>query len=1163
MLILRLRRCAQTVGVVSKLLHGHFCAVVAAMVSSWSIVGANAADAERGFTMASGFQIEQIATTDLAFDIQALTLDAEGRVVVSGPGYIRVLMDRDDDGLLDHAREIYSGPARGAMGLLADGRGIYFVGGEGLHRLDDHDGDGFADGEPTLLLPISATGEHDAHGVRRGADGFLYLIVGNSISGHAARVQGAVSPVLDPYAGTLLRLGPGGSSFEVLAHGLRNTYDFDFDAFGEVIAWDSDGERDEGLPWYRGARFYHLTAGADAGWRSSGSGKLPPHAWDTAAPAGDVGRASPTGVVVYRHDRFPPRYRGGVFALDWTFGRVLFAPLKARDGTYDTPWEGFVQGDGDVPFAPTDIDVSPDGALIVASGGRGLPGGVFRIAATSSPRVDQRPDGRHAAAGAAEDRDAALARVLRAPMPLSAWSRARWVSAAKVLRSQMFLSALASPQWTPAERVRALDAIVEIAPGSAPQALARVVSLGDKAPPRLAARAAWWAGRLSDTSTILAFLGRDDPWIARTSVEAAISALATNERAALVRSVFRHASASSRRVRQGVAAFLAHLRSEEVPPAVTTRERLVRGLASVLRSPWGKLSAAAVHDAHAVLISSDLSSLAVEPRGRVMGRAAADREARLDALRLIEMAFERLQPKRDARAAFYEAWDAVQLGPYADVINSLDAERIVRLVSSKDAALSRQAARLVALLGLGGEDGFAAVMDRLGLSTPPGEDILTLSYLAWSPELTDAAAVERLTDAFLGLSWKVQSGRVARDQRWHRFLQIVATRLFSRRPQVATALVADGRFGSPDDISLTLAMDEAGQQQALAKILARPFPTAADDRRRVVMLLARFPTLSRDALHALVDDEALITTVLDALASAPTVREADVFRRVLEEGDRNVVGAAARGLAQLAVPAPASEAFEVELLALLRWAYVLDADTTQIGARDAVAVRIQQLASVLSTQSPEVTVGAQYEPEAKTTQRAAIDAWRQLFELAIPELKAELEAIVAELKSDEERVRRIVQEAQWESGDAARGAAVFERLSCHSCHHVGGRGVKVGPDLAGIGSRFGPGEIVLAIGLPNRDVPDRYRAETIVLRSGETLAGLAVYDSRQAVLLRTRSGDFRRVATEDMALRVRSDASIMPTGLLERMNLAEIVDLVAYLRAGSSPRDPATAGFGR
>ncbi|HVR75562.1 MAG TPA: hypothetical protein VMT52_14595, partial [Planctomycetota bacterium] len=126
-----------------------------------------------GFTLGDPgtFSVEEAAGGALAHDIYTLTLDGKGRVVVSGPGYIRLLEDPDGDGRFDAARDFHRGPANGCQGMVFHGRALYTVGGAGIERYLDLDEDGVADGPPELLLRLGMAGEHGPHAVRVGPDG--------------------------------------------------------------------------------------------------------------------------------------------------------------------------------------------------------------------------------------------------------------------------------------------------------------------------------------------------------------------------------------------------------------------------------------------------------------------------------------------------------------------------------------------------------------------------------------------------------------------------------------------------------------------------------------------------------------------------------------------------------------------------------------------------------------------------------------------------------------------------------------------------------------------------------------------------------------------------------------------------------------------------------
>ncbi len=336
-----------------------------------------------GFRLPPGFHIRQVADNRLVPDIYTITFDPNGRLVAAGRGYIRILYDDDGDGRADRAVDFADTPADGAMGLLWESDIVYVVGDGGIRRFRDKDGDGRADGPSELLWPCETGGEHDAHALLRGPDGWLYLLCGNTAGISRRHVTSPASPIKDPVAGCVVRISPDFHQSEIIAHGFRNPYGMDFDATGNLFTCDSDNERCVSLPWYEPVRFYHVVTGRHYGWLSPQIGtfwRYPSHFPDVAKPVCTLGRGSPTGVVCYRQQSFPEKYRNGFFALDWTFGRIWFIKLQRDGASFTARPEIFLQAVGDNGFAPTAAVVdSRTGDLVVGIGGRGTQGGIYRI----------------------------------------------------------------------------------------------------------------------------------------------------------------------------------------------------------------------------------------------------------------------------------------------------------------------------------------------------------------------------------------------------------------------------------------------------------------------------------------------------------------------------------------------------------------------------------------------------------------------------------------------------------------------------------------------------------------------------------------------------------------------------------------------------------------
>ncbi|HMC26320.1 MAG TPA: c-type cytochrome, partial [Verrucomicrobiae bacterium] len=205
-----------------------------------------------------------------------------------------------------------------------------------------------------------------------------------------------------PPGGFLLRLDADAKNVELVAAGMRNTYDFDFSPEGEIFCFDSDMEWDWGMPWYRPIRIYHLVSGGDYGFRE-GTAKWPKWYHDGLPPVVDIGIGSPTGVKFGTKSNFPEKYKKALFAMDWTYGRIIAVHLKPQGASYTGTFENLLSGQ---PLNVTDMEFGNDGALYFATGGRGTQSGFYRVSYVGPQESASAPaeEDRRTEAAAAEAR---------------------------------------------------------------------------------------------------------------------------------------------------------------------------------------------------------------------------------------------------------------------------------------------------------------------------------------------------------------------------------------------------------------------------------------------------------------------------------------------------------------------------------------------------------------------------------------------------------------------------------------------------------------------------------------------------------------------------------------------------------------------------------------
>jgi putative heme-binding domain-containing protein len=1077
---------------------------------------ASRADDDLGLRVPPGFRVTRFADQDLANDIYAMTLDADGNVVVTSQGWVKRLLDTTGSGKADRA-EVVAPTATGGMGMCFDGGDLYFCGDGWFSCYRAGKEKGTLEPKPEKFIPL-AFQEHGGHAMRKGPDGWWYVIGGNDSGIDQRHVTRPGSPVKKPEAGVILRLPPDCKSCEVVAHGFRNPYDFDFNADGEIITYDSDVEADYFLPWYSPTRLYHVAYGGHHGWRLNGylrSWARPDYYLDTVDILYPIGRGSPTGVVCYRHDQFPDHYRGGIFACDWTFGKVYFCSLTPAGASYETKPEVFLEAVGANGFDPTDIVVAPDGSLFISMGGRKTRGSVFRVEYVGT---DKTPVKRWPAPKTDLDK------VLWALQPLDAWSRARWEPLARKLGAKPFLDVVVDGGRDEADRVRAVEVLTELFDGVPPATAEKAAQCLS---PPVRARVAWALGRkfIREDQGALAQLAGDALPAVRVNALDALTDHLDELTGRVIRAATANMNSQDKRVRQAAARWAASLPGDvwteqiEERPNPSLGFRLTRALAAHWRHAGEEAPADELRSAVDLVVACKF----------------ADAGARLDAIRLLMLSLGDFHWK-DPPAEVYTAYTLAGMSDIRDKRLAPAEKVICGWFPSGDERLDEEVGRFLAMM----EDGTprlpSAVAATWSPNSSPTRDMHYLIVYSRLRGIRDDTAAGKVADAVLALDRKLEGQAQRNKQNWNARLAEVLTELIDKDPQLPDVLLHHKDFVRPAHVALAACFDDGHRKQA-----ARLFLDAVkkdDDfawSGPLIDLLALLPPDQvRPVLREQWSNLGLRDALLLRLVDKPEEVDREKFLTGLESGQPAVVGACLKALEELA-----RDEEPAHLTPLVRLLRQLMLEPKEKDLRT-------QVCALLARQTGQPFVFKEDADDQARLKRIYDPVFRW-FEKEHPK-----QAAAAQGGGDDPAVwAALLQTVPWDKGDAKRGEAVFRSRACVTCHTGSTR---LGPDLTGVTTRFSRADLFDAIIYPSRDVAPPYRVTRVETRGGQTYYGIVAFESADGLILQTGAATTVRVATPEIASRSPSTRSLMPDGLLKDLKPDDLADLYSYLQTLKPPK---------
>jgi quinoprotein glucose dehydrogenase len=121
------------------------------------------------------------------------------------------------------------------------------------------------------------------------------------------------------------------------------------------------------------------------------------------------------------------------------------------------------------------------------------------------------------------------------------------------------------------------------------------------------------------------------------------------------------------------------------------------------------------------------------------------------------------------------------------------------------------------------------------------------------------------------------------------------------------------------------------------------------------------------------------------------------------------------------------------------------------------------------------------------------------------------------------------------------------KSQCLKCHRLKDQGERIGPDLTGIGNRFGRIHIIESILQPNRWIAPGYETIRVELKNGTSVIGTRIAETADTLTLGDQQGQKHVLRISNIESRRTLAGSTMPEGLERQLTQEEFVDLVGFL----------------
>ncbi|HEY6977356.1 MAG TPA: PVC-type heme-binding CxxCH protein [Chitinophagaceae bacterium] len=132
--------------------------------------------------------------------------------------------------------------------------------------------------------------------------------------------------------------------------------------------------------------------------------------------------------------------------------------------------------------------------------------------------------------------------------------------------------------------------------------------------------------------------------------------------------------------------------------------------------------------------------------------------------------------------------------------------------------------------------------------------------------------------------------------------------------------------------------------------------------------------------------------------------------------------------------------------------------------------------------------------------------------------------------------------------DISNGKTVFT-THCSSCHKVGAEGRNVGPELTGIGKKFGKEELLDAIINPSAAIVFGYEPWLVNTKDGESIFGFLISENKQTIVIKDISGQKHIIPVKKISSKQKQEQSLMPDPINNGLTEQNLIDVAEFVLA--------------